>query len=526
MNDRPNILLIMVDELAPQVLPTYGHRVVRAPHLTGLAQASVVFDAAYTNSPLCAPARASMLTGRWAPGIGAWDNGAELSSELPTMAHYLRAAGYSATLAGKMHFIGPDQLHGFEQRLTTDIYPADFSWTANWSRPPTEPNPAGVSMRPVLEAGPCLRNMQIDYDEDVQHQARQWLWDRARQPADARPFFLTVSYTHPHPPFVAQQDCWDLYRDEEIDLPRVPALPPEQLDPGSLGLYYNHRRDRMPITTRDVIAARRAYYGMVSWIDARIGELLATLAASGLDRNTVVVFTADHGEMLGERGMWFKMCMYEWSVRVPLFVRWPGRFAPARVARNVSLVDLLPTFMDLARPSAGGAPAAVEPLDGHSLLPLLRTGQDDAWTDCVISDFTAGGVGRPLRMVRRGPWKLIRIAGHPPMLFDLANDPDERVDRGADPAVRDVLASMLAIAPDGYDADAIDRRVRESQRRRLLVRDVDGAAGRPSPWSWQARPGDDARYVRGGGLRNGEHATKARARFPYVDEAHEAGPAA
>jgi len=112
------------------------------------------------------------------------------------------------------------------------------------------------------------------------------------------------------------------------------------------------------------------------------------------------------------------------------------------------------------------------------------------------------------------------------MLFDLLADPDELHDRGADPAVAGILEEMMALAPDGYDADAIDRRVRESQRRRLLVRDVDAAPGTPSPWSWQARPGDAARYVRGGGLRNGEHATKARARFPYVDEAHEADPPA
>ena len=199
MTAAPNVLLIMVDELAPQALPTYGHRVVRAPHISQLAQDSVVFDSAYTKSPLCAPARASMLAGRYTPSIGAWDNGAPLASDQPTMAHHLRTLGYSATLAGKMHFIGADQLHGYETRLTTDIYPADFAWTANWSRPPTEPNPAGVSMRPVLEAGPCLRNMQMDYDEEVQFQAKQWLWDRARQRNNTKPFFLTVSYTPPHP---------------------------------------------------------------------------------------------------------------------------------------------------------------------------------------------------------------------------------------------------------------------------------------------------------------------------------------
>ena len=514
MTRSPNVLLIMVDELAPQALPAYGHPVVRAPYLDRLARDSVVFDAAYTNSPLCAPARASMLTGRLTQGIGAWDNGAALASEIPTVAHYLRALGYSATLAGKMHFIGPDQLHGYQARLTTDIYPADFGWTANWSRPPTEPNPAGVTMRPVLEAGPCLRNLQIDYDEEVQFQARQWLWDRARQRDDRRPFFLTVSYTHPHPPFDAQQAWWDLYRDEDIDLPRVGALAPERLDPASLGLYYNHRRDQMPISTERLIAARRAYYAMVSWIDDRIGDLLATLKVTGLDDDTIIIFTSDHGEMLGERGMWFKMSMYEWAVRVPLMVCWPGRLAPRRVAANVSLADLLPTLLDLCTDAATTAPVAVEPLDGRSLRRLLEAGEDPAWPDLAIADFTAGGVPGPLRMVRHGDWKLIRLGGHAPMLFNLAQDRDELVDRVDDPAARGALEALLAIAPDGYDADIVQRQVLSSQRRRLLIRDVDSAWETPQRWNWKVRPDDDRRFVRGGGLQHGEHATKARARFP------------
>lgn len=515
----PNILLIMVDELAPQVLPMHGHPVVKAPHISALAGRGVVFDHAYTNSPLCAPARASMLAGRWIPGIRAWDNGAEWSSELPCLPHYLRHFGYSATLAGKMHMIGPDQLHGYEQRLTTDIYPADFSWTANWSRPPTAPNAAGVSMRPILEAGWCRRNLQIDYDEEVQFQARQWLWDRARSRTEQRPFFLTVSYTHPHPPFDALEDYWKLYRDEEIDLPRVSALPPEQLDPASRSLYHHHMRDRMPVTPGHVRAARRAYYAMVTWIDARIGELLATLQDSGLDRNTVVVFTGDHGEMLGERGMWFKMCMFEWAVRIPLIVSWPEVLAPRRVQANVSLVDLLPTLVDIASASTGMAAPDVEALDGRSLRSLLVTGQDAAWSDTVLSDFCAGGVPAPLRMVKRGHWKLIRIGEHAPLLYNLASDPDEREDLSGDPQARPMLEALMQVAPDGYDSAAIDAQVRLSQRRRLLIRGVDAQSPAAPQWNWRVRADDDRRYVRGGGLRNGEHPTKARARFPYMPPA-------
>ena len=253
---------------------------------------------------------------------------------------------------------------------------------------------------------------------------------------------------------------------------------------------------------------------MVSWIDDRIGDLLATLKATGLDDDTIIIFTSDHGEMLGERGMWFKMSMYEWAVRVPLMVCWPGRLAPRRVAANVSLADLLPTLLDLCTDAATTAPVAVEPLDGRSLRRLLEAGEDPAWPDLAIADFTAGGVPGPLRMVRHGDWKLIRLGGHAPMLFNLAQDRDELVDRVDDPAARGALEALLAIAPDGYDADIVQRQVLSSQRRRLLIRDVDSAWETPQRWNWKVRPDDDRRFVRGGGLQHGEHATKARARFP------------
>jgi choline-sulfatase len=520
MNKAPNILFIMADELAPQVLPLYGHPVVKAPHLDALGRDGVVFDTAYTNSPLCAPARASLLTGLLIPRIGTWDNGSELRSELPTIAHYLRAQGYRTALSGKMHFIGADQLHGYEQRLTTDIYPADFSWISNWNRPAKAPNNvAGLSMRPVLEAGPCVRNMQIDYDEEVHGAARQWLFDHARLGPQAKPFFLTVSYTQPHPPFVAQQEHWDRYADSQIDMPRVPTLPPERLDPQALALYYNHRRHVMPITDKDVIAARRAYYGMVSWIDDCVGDLMALLRATGMDRDTLVVFTSDHGEMLGERGMWLKMCMYEWSVRVPLIMSWPGRLAPRRVGANVSLVDLLPTFMDYGVPLQRKAVEPVDRLDGRSLRTLIENGNDPAWSDTVISDYASGPVPSPLRMVKRGHWKYVHIATCAPMLFDLESDPDELNDRAADPGCADILASLQAVAFENYDPATVDAAVRLSQQRRTVIRGVNSSA--PVDWNFHAKPGDDKRFVRGFGVGKGEHATKALSRFPYVEAADE-----
>ncbi|MFA7664960.1 MAG: choline-sulfatase [Burkholderiaceae bacterium] len=518
----PNILLVMVDELAPQATPIHGHPIVQAPHLARLATQSVVFDNAYTNSPLCAPARAVMLTGQLAPSIGAWDNASELPASIPTLAHYLRHLGYETSLCGKMHFIGPDQLHGYEERLTTDIYPANFAWTANWSLPADAPNPAGISMRPVVEAGPCVRNMQIDYDDEVEYEAARKLYDLARRGEGARPFFLTVSFTQPHPPFVTDQRNWDRYANEEIDLPRVPPIPLAELDVASRSLYYNHRRDRYTITDDHVRNARRAYYGMISCVDEKLGHLLAVLEETGQADNTVVVFTSDHGEMLGERGMWLKMTMFEYAVRIPLVIRYPGRMAARRVARNVSLVDLLPTLLDIA--SDGHPPQLADRCDGRSMRRLLLTGADAGWPDTVISDFSAGGVPGPIRMVKRGAHKYIHLAGRDSLLFDLDSDPDELTNLAGTAAAGQLEAELSAIAFAGYDPIDVERQVRASQRRRLFIKGVDEQSAMAGNWSFVARPGDDARFVRGSGLAGGEHATKARARYPYVEPARETPP--
>jgi choline-sulfatase len=510
---QPNILFIMVDELAPQVLPFHGHPVVKAPHIGRLASEGVVFDNAYTNSPLCAPARASMLAGRLTPEIGAWDNAAEMTPSTPTMAHAMRSLGYEATLCGKMHFIGPDQLHGFEKRLTTDIYPANFAWTANWDRPVTAPNPAGVTVMPVLEAGPCIRSMQMDYDDEVEHHALQELYDLARRPEDAPPFFLTVSFTHPHPPFTCGQEHWDLYDHAEIDMPHVGPIPVEEMDEASRFLYYGHRRDRFTVTENAVRNARHAYYGMVSYTDDKVGQLMKALRDLDLADDTIVVFTADHGEMLGERGMWFKMNMFEWSVRVPMIIHAPGRFAPRRVDENVSLVDLLPTLMEMGGGAVRDFP---DPVDGRSLCDLASGAVTD-WSNIVISDFTAGACPGPVRMVREGPWKLIQVHGHPSLLFNLDDDPDELSDLAGASEHAAVLERLTGIANDGYDPEDINDTVLASQRRRLFIRDQADPRGLNPNWAYAARPGDEDRFVRGGGIQKGENATKARARFPYVE---------
>ncbi len=297
----PNLLILMADQLTAGVLPAYGGK-ARTPHLDALADAGVVFESFYCNSPLCAPSRYSWLAGQLPSKIGAYDNAAELAAQVPTFAHYLRRAGYWTALCGKMHFCGPDQLHGFEERLTTDIYPADFGWTPDWTR--FEERPGWYhSMDSVIKAGPCTRTNQIDFDDEVVFAARQKLFDIARG-RDRRPFCLVVSMTHPHDPYVIPESYWNRYRDSEIDPPRVKERELDE-DPHSRRLRHVIGLTLAQPSETQIRAARRAYLGAVSHVDDQIGSLVATLRQAQLDANTVIVVLADHGDMLGERGLWY-----------------------------------------------------------------------------------------------------------------------------------------------------------------------------------------------------------------------------
>ena len=366
---RNNILVVMVDQLAPAFLPVHGHPLVRTPHLSALAASGVVFDNAYCNSPLCSPSRTAFMTGCLPSRTGGYDNAAEFRADLPTFAHYLRRLNYRTILAGKMHFCGPDQMHGFEERLTTDIYPADYGWTPDWDYPEERPS-WYHNMRSVTEAGLCVRTNQIDFDEEVVFAAERAIYDHVRG-KDDRPFLMVASLTHPHDPFAITPEFWDLYDHAAIDLPRLGAGD-VALDPHTRRIRHVCAMDEVRLTAEQIRNARHAYYGAISFCDRNLGVLTTALQRTGMLEDTIVVFLGDHGEMLGERGLWYKMSFFEGAARVPLIVSAPGRFGPGRAGQAVSLVDVLPTLVelaggDLARDLAG-------PIDGRSLVPISKGG--------------------------------------------------------------------------------------------------------------------------------------------------------
>jgi len=488
---RPNILLVMFDQMSAQSLPCYGHPLVRAPNLACLATQGVVFEQAYCAAPLCSPARHAMLTGRLASRAGVYDNAAELPSAAPTLAHYLRAGGYRTCLSGKMDFSGADQLHGYEERLTTDLSPSDFGWTPNWDEP-ARLYDWFHSLLSVVEAGPCDHSLTMTYDEEATHQACRWLHEVGRD-GDRRPFLLTVSYMHPHDPYLGPRPFWDRYEGVDIDLPVVPRRPLGRRTPAERRLHALYDRDEYRVGDAHIRAARRAYYAMIDYVDDQLGRLLQSLARAGLADSTVVVATADHGDMLGERGLWYKMTFHERAMRVPLLLAAPGGLAPRRVREPVSLLDLLPTMLDLAE--LGTEPAL--PFEGSSL--LAAAAGNGRRTGAVAAEYLAEGTGQPMFMIRRGRYKYTASPGDPPALFDLAADPLELANLaglGEAAAAERRLAAEVARM---WDAAALRRAVIDSQRARRLVHEAL-MQGRLQPWDFAPPGGAAQRYYRNYGL--------------------------
>lgn len=473
MSKRPNILLIMADQLSDAWLD-----VAKTPALDRLISKGARFNNAYSNSPLCAPARSAMLTGRLNSSIGAYDNAAELPASIPTFAHHLRSAGYQTCLVGKMHFVGPDQMHGYEERLSTDIYPVDFGWTPDWDNPDDRFDWWYHNMTSVTDAGVVEASNQLDYDDEAGFQAVRKIRDLART-KDERPWMLTVSFTHPHDPYLTRQEFWDLYNDDEIPMPAVEQVPDP--DPHSQRLAHMIESDTTPPTEDEVRTARHAYLANVSYVDSLIGDMLDALERLGMDENTVILFTTDHGDMLGERGLWYKMSFFEHSARIPMIVSGAG-VEPSSVDTPVSLLDVLPTLLSLG--SCDEDDEAV----GSDLLKVA-SGSDPDRT--VLGEYMGEGAVAAVLMIRRGTEKFIWSAADPPQLYDLATDPSELNNLAETQDVSDWEEEVR----ERWDAEAIDDAVRRSQEERRLV-DHAHRQGAYTGWDYQPHTDASEQYMR------------------------------
>jgi len=470
MSTSPNVLLILSDQHAPSALGCAGHPYVRTPHLDALAARGVRFADTSCGNPLCVPSRMTFLTCRDSSAIGVWTNSCQLSSNQATFVHHLTAAGYETILCGRMHFDGPDQRHGYERRILGDVHPK------------LEHIPmmtTGQHADGVRPAGPG-RTAYMAYDEAVFATARDFLEQWDDDPGD-RPFFLTVGGVLPHCPFICPKPLFDEY----FPITEAPALQPGYLD--TLHPYMRQWRETRAVdslTELEVRTARAAYYGLVTWLDERIGELLGTLAATRFGRETIVIYASDHGEMAGHHRLWWKSSFYQDSVGVPMIWSLPDRFGTDQVCGRVtSLLDIGPTLVDLA----GGEP--MPHVRGRSLRGFLEQGDVPDWDNTAYAEYGGLQGDLPGRMVRRGPWKLNQYHGYEqPQLFHLADDPGEWQDLGQDPAYAETVEELQVLARIGWDgqhvADAVARVNADRQVLRRFNQAVRPVAERvPDRWT-------------------------------------------
>jgi choline-sulfatase len=473
--DKPNILLIMADQLIPLLMGAYGHPVVQTPNLNRLVESGIRFDAAYSPCPLCAPARAALMTGTFISHNQVWDNAAPMASDIPTIAHYLTNAGYDTVASGKLHYVGADQLHGFQRRLTTDVYPSSFDWLPTAQRA----RETRVLDRRSHANGYCLprvgvspTSMYLAYDEETQFRALEYLNKQYMEglAGTKQPFFLSVSFHHPHDPFKVPQELWDLYEGADIAIPEYPENMESTYSAMDRWLNAYHGTDRIDIKAPESLTAlRRAYYGLVTYIDRKVGELIAALERLGLRENTVVVFTSDHGDMLAEKNMVQKRSFYEFSSRVPLIFNFPDSWgAGTRCEQPASLIDITPTFMEIAGVNDW------RPLDGHSLLPCVEGQEQDR---VAFSESHTNGVYEPSFMVRKGQHKYIYIRNEQHQLFDLAHDPGEWHNLCGNPAYAEIEVELQSTILETFDPDAVEQTLMQSLLNRAVVKQANELNG-------------------------------------------------
>ena len=451
-----NVLVLMSDEHNPQFLGCAGHPFILTPHLDRLAARGTRFTQAYTTSPICVPARAGFATGRYAHEIGFWDNGDAYDGTVPSWHHVLRGAGHTVVSIGKLHFRGRSgDDHGFGQELLPMHVIDGIGDVKGLVRDNIPVRKGGDKMAKL--AGPG-ESTYTHYDRQISTAACDWLMQRARPQADTKPWVLFVSMVAPHFPLTAPPAWYEHYA--ALDLPLPKLYRPEVRPHHPFTDEYARVVDYGPHfhNDADVRRAIAGYSGLVSFMDQQMGQVLAALDAAGLSENTLVLYTSDHGDNLGARGLWGKSTLYEESAGVPLMLAGPGIDRGQLVDTPASHVDCAVTILE-----AAGAPAL--PLaSGHSLIDLAHGGLASR---PVLSEYHAIGSTSGATMYRFGPWKYCHYVGHPAQLFHLENDPQELHDLATEPGAQDALRACEVSLRSHLDPEAVDRRAKQRQQQLL-----------------------------------------------------------
>ncbi|MGI9336724.1 MAG: sulfatase-like hydrolase/transferase [Gammaproteobacteria bacterium] len=451
-----NLLFIFSDQHTRRAVGCMGHPVVKTPHMDALAERGTVFRSAYCNGPICVPSRASLATGRYVFDIGKWDNCKPYFGEEPSWGHRLASAGHRAVSIGKLHYRREGDSNGFEnEHLPMHILNGQgmlFTICRN-------PMPISRKFSHLVRTSGAGESTYTGYDRQITERAIEWLRDEATR--SGKPWALFVSLVCPHPPWKAPADFYRLYPLEDIDLPLAYSKGQRPVHPGleDYRHFFGVRDEFDEQTLRRVIAS---YYGMISFLDDNVGKLLETLDECGLTGSTRIIYTSDHGESMGQKGMFSKCNMFEESVGIPMIMAGPGVPAGRSVDAPTQLLDLFPTILE----STG-----VTPTDEDTALPgtsLLRIADGDRPERVIFAEQHSAGAKSAVYMLRNNAHKYVRyMEGYPPQLYDLEVDPLELDDLSTDPDRTETLAASEARLNELIDPKVVDEAAKADQAERL-----------------------------------------------------------
>jgi choline-sulfatase len=455
----PNILVIMSDEHNVGVLGCYGNKIVQTPNLDGLARRGIVFESCYCNSPLCVPSRLSFTSGKYASRVGAWSNSCWLpGADYPSLPRIMNAAGYESFLCGKMHY-DKTRRYGFTE-IGGEANKSTKRGNGKRRKPDDlEPKPGHSARFKAFRPGD--KSDILRRDRAVTLGTTEFLKNRK---ATDKPFFLFAGYVAPHFPLIVPEEYWQPYKGR-VSMPVIPAghLESQPRNYKHLRIAFNVE-DAPPEIVRK---GRELYYGLTQWLDEEIGKVLKTLADSEAADNTIVIYTTDHGENMGEHGLWWKNCVYEHAAHVPLIVSWPQRWKGGqRRTGACSLVDAVQTIAEL------GGVEVPDDWNGDSMLPWM----DDAkakWKDLAVSEYYGHNIASGYAMIRMAKYKYVYHTpadeNHPAEqeLYDLQTDPGEFTNLAHHTEHKDRVEAMhkALVKEIGEDPDKTELRCRTDYAR-------------------------------------------------------------
>lgn len=429
---QSNFLVIMSDEHQARAMGCSGHLFVQTPHLDALAARGTRFTDAYTPSPICVPARASFATGRYVHQNRLWDNAMPYTGDPNGWGHALQAKGIPVESIGKLHYRKDEDPAGFDvEHIPMQVVGGVGMVWASIRKEDERVSPPGSKRMLGEYIGPGT-SPYTDYDASVTTRAKEWLQARAASDDD-RPWCLYIGLVAPHFPLVVPQEFYELYP--------LDQLPDVKLHPGTG--YKRHpwverQNAQMDSESKfqspgERLQAMAAYYGLCSWLDHNVGQILEALDGAGMTEDTTIVYTSDHGDNVGARGLWGKSNFYQESVQIPMIIAGPD-VAKGICNTPVSLVDLSKTI-------ANHFATDIDAAEGTQSLKDIAK-EPDNLERSILSEYHAVGSVTGGYMLRKGRWKLNYYVDFPPELFDLHNDPEEISDLASDPAFANVLTEM------------------------------------------------------------------------------------